>query len=215
MGASYPKRPLSCQRMSEPRMSTAICHLLLAGSSAWTCRTLHNAGQIQWAYGTLGLYFAKSIVGVLRYGSHRGYKIASWYNIIEAWSIAMGLPFLASDLYLLLHYNHNLSFIHAVLGLVMSCGVIFGSLVFNIGGYSLILKCLSIILIGSHLSVIAVGFVNRNYWAVAGTFSYYVNLFSIKQHGTIGRAPSIDLYTIGLCFFNYFMYKTLTDISVL
>ncbi|KAK7793730.1 hypothetical protein R5R35_007881 [Gryllus longicercus] len=206
-GKSFSQRQLNSQKMSEPRMSTAICHLLLAGSSAWTCRTLHNAGQIQWAYGTLGLYFAKSVVGILRYGNRYGYEIASLYNFVEMWSIAIGIPFIASDLYFLLHYSYSLSIFHAFLGFVLVAGIV-------IGTHYMILSYLSLILIGSLLSVVVVGFLNENYWAMAGALSYSVNLYGIKHHGTIGRVPSVDLYTVGLCFFNYFIYKALTDVSI-
>ncbi|GLG92365.1 uncharacterized protein GBIM_00076 [Gryllus bimaculatus] len=188
---------------SDPNVVGAALNSVLFGCTI----SMIAMGFVNSNYWAVGGGFWYMLIYDFKPSNRYGYEIASLYNFVEMWSIAIGIPFIASDLYFLLHYSYSLSIFHAFLGFVLVAGIV-------IGTHYMILSYLSLILIGSLLSVVVVGFLNENYWAMAGALSYSVNLYGIKHHGTIGRVPSVDLYTVGLCFFNYFIYKALTDVSI-
>ncbi|GLG92364.1 Uncharacterized protein GBIM_00076 [Gryllus bimaculatus] len=194
-GKSFSQRQLNSQKMSEPRMSTAICHLLLAGSSAWTCRTLHNAGQIQWAYGTLGLYFAKSVVGILRYGDAvDGNKYADTYDKVEFCSIALGPPLYAADLYLQYGSSQLLALFQAGLG----CIPLFG----NLNEHDALQDSLDLIVCGSLLATALTGIIHDNLHALWGSSWFYLNSYIIKKKEAIGGMQAVNVYVVGTSSIN-------------
>lgn len=61
------------------------------------------------------------------------------------------------------------------------------------------------------LAVAYLGLVTGNYDALASALCYAANVYLIGLVGEVGdtQLPSIDLFTIGLCFFNWFAVKAL------
>lgn len=72
---------------------------------------------------------------------------------------------------------------------------------------------LDAVIFGNLLSVAYFTYVNANYYGTAMLVSYSVNHFIIGTDGTAfdTSIPSLDLFMYGLCFFNFFAIKTLSD----
>ncbi|CAG2066517.1 unnamed protein product [Timema podura] len=195
---------------SSTRYSTALAHLFSAGASVWAFRALRNNPYYRstWAYGTLGLFFVNSTVGVLRYGISNpeyGDKVAKVSRKTLLVGLVCGLPCIAAELYLYYGYRRDVAFAHLGSTLIpVAVQLLMGS---NSARNSV-----DWVTAGNLLSIFVVTFLESNYYGLAMTACYTVNYFLITTVGYLfEHVPALDLFQYGLCFFHYFIVKSLDN----
>lgn len=192
--------------MVETHYSTAFTHILLAGSTLWALKSTFNTTEYpyKWIYGTFVPLLVLSILGIFRFGNPQyGYKLRTLYNNILFLSSTLCFPCMAIELHFYYGYDGNFALMNIVAAVFpIVCHYASKKPNEYMSDMSLII---------SLLFVCYIGYVARNYYALAAALCYAGNFFVIGTCGTFADMPAVELFTVGLCFFNWFTARAVKD----
>ncbi|KAB0798214.1 hypothetical protein PPYR_09207 [Photinus pyralis] len=180
------------------RYSTALSHIVLAGTGIYCLNRYHGANLPVCAY---SIIVTNSLLGVWRWGNpHYGHKIDRLYNFTSLLQILTSLPLVVTQVWLNLGYKEELAVLHCGASILPFCLYLAGRSKEDIIDASIALNVIS-------LGVISL--LHENYYGVAASISYFFNHFFLREGQFDVDIPITDLYNYGLSFFCYFSYRSL------
>uniref|UniRef100_A0A1B0DA65 Uncharacterized protein n=1 Tax=Phlebotomus papatasi TaxID=29031 RepID=A0A1B0DA65_PHLPP len=201
-----PRRFKKVDHRSAHNYPTCLAHICLSGISGWCLSRTLALEVYPVAVVTFGFMLVHGIVGVFRFGHpNLVVYLRSVYVITFNANRIMPVALLTTQLYQ--RVNNSLWAIIQV----SSTGIPILDVIFTPGGHDTV-KFL--ILLGNIMSLMYFGFMADNYWALGLALLCVINCFVIDKLAENFSVPLIDLFTVGLCFFNIFAFNSLIELKV-
>lgn len=129
-----------------------------------------------------------------------GDKVDSPYKFTFFLQTIFALPFIVTEVWLLLSYKKEFALAHAVVSLIPLIQYISNKESKD---------TIDVILGVNVISLGTVSFIAEKYWGIAAAVSFCLNHFFLQKENDIIDIPPEDLYNYGMCFFAYFALRSL------
>lgn len=183
------------------RYSTALSHIVLAGTSLYCLKILHIY-KLHFAKLSYGLIALNSLLGIWRWGNPTyGYKIDKLYNFTSKIQDLLVFPGIVTTIWLKYHYSFELASAHIFVSLIPLLIYLYDS------------KKNKVIdsFLGSNVfSLFYISLMKENYYGLTTALSFTLNYFFIKRDILLYlpvEVPTQDLFNYSMCFFSIFALK--------
>ncbi|XP_034235983.1 uncharacterized protein LOC117642173 [Thrips palmi] len=207
--------------LSPTRFATAFANLLLAATSAYALRQTGGFGlqasPATWASTvTFSFFLFHAIIGIIRFGNPQyGDALRSAYENTTFWCVVIALPFFSAQISIMysLPTGFGLSFIFlgfATVGLHYVSRIYLNGKNNGEARWAESFRVKFVVSINL-FTIVALCYVNLNFYGVAASLSFLHNFFFTGLTGTVFNIPAVDLFVYQLAFFNLFAVKALLD----
>lgn len=180
----------------ETNYTTGLAHLILCGTSGWAIKNTSFEDN-PFALGAFTFLLGHGLLGLYKY-THPDVtsSVKNLYSKSLFLSKIVPLPVLNADILIMYKQPNEIVYLHpgsAILQTTIRC---------ISSKYSNILT--DLLVLGNLGTLGYRGYVNENYWAIGLTNLILMNHFILDLVADRYSVPKVDLYTIGLSFFNIF-----------
>ncbi|CAH0557589.1 unnamed protein product [Brassicogethes aeneus] len=187
----------------EGKYSTALSHLVLAGTGAYCLKSVYG-GDLKFSHGCFGIIIVNNLLGLWTNGNPRyGDSVYKIFRITREMQDLFVLPFVTTTLWLNYSYRWEYSYAHAIAPVFPFITFLVDKKAYELT--NLILTC-------SLASMTVISFLHDNYYGLVASVSYMFDYFLKKEDNeTFLDIPTQDLSNYIMCFFAYFSLHAMLD----